>query len=305
MIRTREFTTYTAADGSVYQLHVPAAIGRWVISDSGYGLPPIEYITERAPAQHGETMVNYFLRPRIIQLLIRQQFCNREDYWSGRAALLDAIRPNRQLTPNGTMPGVLTKTLPTGDQRSLAVFITEGPRFEPRQVGQWDEFAFQEVLRFVAYDPVAYDPDSTSTVFAASQEELIFPITFPIIFSSFELSTTLVYTGTWLELPIITITGPGTSFSITNDTTGEVLAIVSSLGVGETIIIDLRDGYKTVTQGGVNIIGRVTPESALATWHLAPDPEAPGGNNLIVVAATGADSDTAVEITWFNRYIGF
>src|SRR5688572_21537598 len=114
MVRTREFTDYIGADGNVYPLHVPAPIGKWAISQSGWGTPPIEYVTQRGPFQHGETVIDYFLRPRVVQLLIRQQFCNRDDYWTGRAALLNGIRPNRQLTPTAILPGTLRRTLSDG-----------------------------------------------------------------------------------------------------------------------------------------------------------------------------------------------
>lgn len=300
-----EFTDYIAADGTVYKFHVPARIGKWVVSQSGWGMSPIEYITQRGPFQHGETVLDWFLRPRVIHLLIRQQFCDRDGYWAGRAALVNAIRPNRQATPGGVAPGTLRRRLSNGSLRSVDCFIQDGPRFEARRTDAWDEWAFREVLRFVAYDPVIYDPALQTQTFSQDQDELTFPITFPILFSALEASATITYQGTWLSYPTITITGPSTGISITNTTTGEVINISAALGVGDSLIVTLTPSSKTVVKNdGTNMIGSVDPASDLGTWHLAPDPEAPGGANDISVAITGAGPSSGVTVEWYTRYIG-
>lgn len=304
-VRTREWVEFTGADGAVYRLNVPSRVGRWMISSAGLGMPPIDYITQRGPAQHGATVLDYFLQPRTVQLLIRQNFCDREAYWSGRTALLNGIRPNRQLSPTAAVPGTLTFFLPNGDKRALSCFIAQGPNFEPRQVGRWDEWAFQEVLRFTAYDPVFFDPDATVSDFTAPGLELVFPITFPITFGGFATTLSLTYNGNWLEYPVITIHGAATTVTITNNTTGEVITLTPGLTAAQSLTIDLRYGFKTVVRNdGANLIGTVDPDSDLATWHLAPDPEAAGGVNSITVGVSDADAATAVTMTWFARFIG-
>lgn len=174
-VTLREFWTYTAPDGTRYPLEIPSTIGRWVISDSGTGLPPLDAQSSRGPQQHGATLNEIWLLPRVVQLLIRQNYCSREAYWAGRASLLDALRFNRQSTAGALDPGVLCKVLPAGDKRCLDVYLTEGPRFEPRQPGQWQEWSFQEVLRFTAYNPVWYDPaQQTSALTLAGSETIAF-----------------------------------------------------------------------------------------------------------------------------------
>jgi hypothetical protein len=302
--RWSEYVDYIGPDGTVYPLYVPSRVGRWVMSQSGWGTPPIDYITERGPFQHGESVKDYFLRPRTIQLLIRQQFCGREEYWSGRASLLNAIRPNRQLTPTGTLPGSLRLTLSNGTKRAIDCYIAEGPRFEPRNLSGWDEYAFQEVLRFTAYNPVIYDPGGETVVFG-SQDELVFPITFPIVFGSFGGTANVNYVGTWLEYPTLIITGPASDPIVTNVTTGETIALDYDIPAGVAVTITLKYGEKTVTDSlGNNLIGVVTPGSALATFHLAPDPEAPGGINEVMVSASGTNADSSLVISYFTRYFG-
>lgn len=236
--------------------------------------------------------------------MIRNNYCDREAYWVGRAGLLNAIRPNRQLTPTGVQPGQLIMQLPNGDQRAIDVFISEGPRFEPSQVGVWDEWAFAEILRFTAYDPVIYDPVQQSTTFTADAE-LVFPITFPITFGSLAMTTNVAYSGTWLEYPVFVVTGPITGIVITNLTTGESITLNYAVPGGVSVTIDLSYGAKTVVDSlGNNLIGSVSPASDLGTWHLAPDPEAPGGVNQVEVTGTGVSGASSVVMTWYTRYFG-
>ena len=78
-----------------------------------------------------------------------------------------------------------------------------------------------------------------------------------------------------------------------------------TLAAGVTVTFDLRYGYKTVTDNlGNNLIGTLTTDSDLATWHLAPDPEAPGGVNSIAVSGFYGSADSSIQILYKTRYIG-
>lgn len=303
------FMTYITPDGRLYPLHTPHEFGRWVVSFSGFGTPPIQYITQRGPFQHGETVKDFFLRPRIIQLLIRQEFIDRSGWWAGRATLLDEIRPNRQATATAALPGQLRVVQTDGTIRDLDVFISEGPRFEPRVGTRWDEHAFTEVLRFIAHNPVAFDPNQVTVNFALSLDlNLVFPITFPIQFGSGEIDDTqnVTYVGTWEEFPVITVVGPIENFRLDNVTTGEKIEFGANIGPGRTVTIDLRLGFKTVVDDlGTNLIGIVTSDSDLATWHLAPDPEAPLGVNALRLRGNNPTGTTSVTLRYFDRYFGF
>lgn len=309
-----EFTEYITPDGETYQFHVPSHVGRWMLSQSGWGTPPIDYITERGPFQDGATVKDFFLTPRTIQLLIRQRYCNRDDWWTGRGTLLDAIRPNRQVTPTAALPGQLIRRLSTGDRRALDVFIAEGPRYEPRQAGRWDEWSFQEMLRFVAFDPVVYDPDEEEvTVASGVVAELVFPITFDvpglgeIIFGREDIDVTqnVTYVGTWLSYPIIEITGPLENPRVDNLTTGEHVELDYNVPPHRMVTIDLRYGFKTVADDlGTNLIGTVTTDSDLATFHIAAEPEAPGGVNQIQLRGLNGNANSQMALHYFTRYFG-
>jgi hypothetical protein len=301
-----EFTKYFSPDGEEYSFNEDE---KFLMSETGLGMPPISYIDQRGPFQHGNTIYDYRLEPRIIQLVHRRNACSRDDYWGNRADLINLVRPNRQSAGQFNL-GVLRKILSTGDTRDIDVIISQGPAFEPRNLSGWDEWAFTETLRFIAPYPVFYDPTSASATWTSGVTitELDFPITFPIQFSESLLSSSgnnIAYNGTWLSYPTIEVTGPIGGFKITNDTTGEFIHLNYTVPAGDTVTISLEFGNKTVEDvAGNNLIGTVTTDSDLATFHVAPDPEAAGGVNSFSVVGAGVDANTQVVLTYYTYYIG-
>lgn len=302
-----EYTIFTPQGGSPFILD--QASGRFVLSEEGLGMPPIEYITERGPFQHGETVRAYFLRPRIISLRVRNNFCSRTEFWRGRASLLDVLRPNRGV--NGTLRRILSD----GTVRDITCIIQDGPNFNPRRTDAWDEWAFDEMLRFVCFNPVWYNPTlQTTTWIQAICGEfpydfpislvcpgLIFPITFPIVFDVFggEDIITVDYLGNWEEYPSFVITGPFQSIKITNLTTNEVIQLLYTINEGQSVNIDLSYGIKTIAlNDGTNLLAYLTPESDLATFHLAP------GGNQIELVGYGSGTNSSVVMNYYNRFIG-
>lgn len=297
--RTRvvERTLFITQDGESYELHVPP--GRALMYDTGTGMPEIEYVTQRGPFQDGESVKDFFLRPRVVELRYRRNCCSRQEWWDCRAELLNILRPNRGITGNIRLPvGTLRKILPNGAKRDLTVCIQQGPKFEAQRLNEWDSWSIDEVLRFIAYNPIYYDPDSNSQSFAQGGA-LTFPITFPIVFSNFGNTVTIIYEGSWIEYPVIIITGPLATTSIINQTTNESIGFAYNVPAGRVVTIDLSYGAKTVTlDDGSNLIGSVTPSSDLTTFHLAP------GSNIIQVFGSGAGLGTGVSINWRSRFIG-
>lgn len=311
-----EFDYYISPAPESQEFNLHDAHVRFVMSITGRGMPPIQYITERGPLQHGESLLDYRLRPRMITMITRRRFQCREDYWDGRNALLDALRPNRQAIGQFN-PGVLRKVLPDGSMRDIEVMIESGPAFEPRDTDRWDERAFTEILRFVAHDPTFYDPDQQAEQWTVTLEDnlifyeapayidrLVFPIWFegPII-SAYQ---DVAYLGTWVGYPTIVVTGPASNLLIRNITTDERLDLSAySIGVGEIVTFTTEYGNKTVTnQIGDNLLPYLSTDSDLATFHLEPDPGAAGGVNQMYVSASGVTPATQVVIYWFIRYIG-
>lgn len=307
-----EFDEYITPDGKVYPLNFSS--GRFVLSVEGTGMPEIDYITQTGPYQHGMTIYDYRLKPRTIQYIYKYVACDRFGYWDARAELLNYLRPNRQTS--GFTLGKLRKKLPDGTMRDIDVIINNGPRFQARNLDAWEEAVITETLIFIAPDPTFYNPtQQCSTWVLTASDHLIFPFSFTyggagsdIQFSSSVISNlvTVTYNGTWLSYPTIEITGPINGLTITNTSTGEFIKLNYDIGGGEVVTIDLRYGNKTVTNaGGANLIGTVTTDSDLATFHIAPDPEVASGTNILSVVGSGAViGTTAVKISYYERYIG-
>jgi hypothetical protein len=279
-------------------------------SFTGWGMPPIEYIKQSGPYQHGETPLDFRLQPRTIQLVHRRNTCDRTGYWDARSEIIDKLRPNRQLV-NTFSPGRLRKILPSGDIRDIYALVSGGMTFTARDDQTWDEFAISESIQFICHNPIVFNPERYAAVWTIGTPTsyLVFPITFPILFgvSGFINSTVSVtYEGTWLAYPTITITGPLDEAIVYNNSTGEKIEIEYNIPNGSTLVIDLSYRQKTVYEdSGTNRIGTITTDSDLATFHIAPDPEVAGGvNELQVIGTNGVAGVTSVSITWYDQYIG-
>ena len=304
-----EFTRFETADGTTFYFDT---INKFMLTEEGTGMPEIDYLTQRGPTQHGESVYGYRLQPRVLQYLFRENACSRDDYWAARATLLDMLRPNRHAFGEFNQ-GTLIKTISSGEERAVDVMIMSGPAFAARRLGRWDEWSLQESLRFIAHDPTFYDPDLNTESWVVAPDtanHLVLPFTFDgtsLVFRQSVINEDheVTYAGTWGTFPEITIDGPIYWPRITNESTGEVIYLDYDVADGETITITLEYGNKSVessTHG--NIIGAVRSTSYLATFHIAPDPEVAGGVNTLNASGSGANLNTAIDIKYYTRYIG-
>jgi hypothetical protein len=303
-----EFTDYISPSGIVYSFD---ADDRFLVSEEGTGMPPIEYIIQKGPMQHGETVIDYRLGTRTIQLIVRQDTYDRYTYWTKRAGLLNAIRPNFH-TLNNFGPGTLRKKLPDGSIRDLNVVIEQGPIFVAKSQDQWDEFGYTETLRFIAHDPIYFDPTKITLTFDDLVDPLlpahtVFPTSFPITLgvTAYAVAKSITYAGSWPTFPKIVITGPMDGFLILNATTGEWIELYYIISTGEIVTIDLPYGNKTIVSSlGTDLSGAYVSGSDITTFHVAQDPEVTGGVNTFQVEVTGTDANSKVELEFYTRYIG-
>lgn len=302
-------------DGSTFVLNPTKT--KHVLSEEGTGMPEIEYITQRGPFQDGETVRDYFLRPRVLQLHVRQQFCSRMDYWRGRQALLSILAPNRVPgNSRGSPQATLRKVLGDGTTYDLKVVIQQGPAFQARQANVWDEWAIDEIIRLVAYDPV-YESSNEFVEFIEYAPHfpytfdfelfndtlgLVFDTTFPITFGTFDKTRAIDYNGTWQTYPDILFTGPFEYFRITNLTTNEKLNFNYRITEGEQIYVTLQFGNKNaykVGDPGTSLLGFFSTDSDVATFHLRANVP-----NEINVHADGVGMNTNVRFMYRERFIG-
>lgn len=308
-----EFDSIITADGQEYRLH--DKFRKFILSTSGEGHPSISYITQRGPNQHGSTIVDYRLDERLIQLVMVVTAKNRYDYWDNRAWLLDILRPNRDVTTESITLAKLRKYYSNGKKRQIDVVVEAGPIFQPRNPQDHNEYALQESIRFLAPDPIYYDPTQVCLQWTlVGSQQLVFPITFSdaglsnhgIVFGSQVLSESLdvVYEGTWETFPTISITGPINGVEIYNDTTGKRLKLNYNIPGGKVVTINTQYGNKTIQDDlGTNLIGVIDSPIDLTTFKISPGAGATRTNTLRVVGS-GANADTAVEIAYYTKYFG-
>jgi hypothetical protein len=273
-----------------------------VMEHDGLGMAPVRRQTNQGPTQHGQTLVAARLRPRIVTLKLKVTGTSASNLWTQHnlyTRMMNQI--NAQF--------YLDVTLDSGATRRLDVAYYQGLTLS-REARLSRAYTTLEMLQLIADDPILYDATPISYSFGlggggtGTPVPLIVPTT--IGSSVIDDTQTITYTGTWEEYPVIKITGPLEDCVITNTTTDEKLDFTgTTIGAGDYYEIDLRYGYKTVTDSsGANQLADLTSDSDLATWHLAPHPEARDGINSIQVEGTSATGATNVAITYYTRYLG-
>jgi len=191
--------------------------------------------------------------------------------------------------------GTLRRVLSDGAIRDLCCYIQQGPQFTPNRQG-WEEWSFQEVLRFIAADPIIYDPTEEDGPTYAMD---------PGATGAVNETQTETYEGTWPEHPTFLLTGPMNNPIIRNEDTDEFIELDYNIAAGRVVTITLTPGNQSVEDDlGANLIGTVTPESNFATFHLAPDPEVADGENDITIIAAGTNAATDFSFSYYNRYVG-
>jgi hypothetical protein len=272
-----------------------------LLSYEGLGAPPIQFITRRGYKMNGQVLIDTLLNSRSLDIQFwHSPACDRQDYWDVRAELHNIFRPNRG--------GPLTLTLfePGGNQRAIQAWVDPGFSF-PMDDNNW---SVNETLSLTAFDPIWYDPDATSTDYDMTGQvntDLVFPITFPIIFGTSGLifsTGSITYPGTWKTYPVFTLTGPYTSATISNLQTNAVLTMVVPISAGETRIIDLTPGSQRIEDAnGVSRFNELGEDSNLVELNIRPDPEVAGGIQTIrVIMLNGTMGQSGAHIQYFNRY---
>ena len=277
-----------------------------VISVSGIGPAGVRLLEESAGQQHGATIRGGRLDARTINMALVLT--------TETAAEADTARQEIQAW-FALLPGALTLacTRDDGEVRLIDVWVAgmvDTPIDTDSRAPGYQKLAVQ----FRAPDPTWYEGlvEYWSILGGAASGQRGFAIPMTIDWAQvtqtyIDARESLTYGGTWYEYPLITLYGPGTGWTLTNETTGDVLDLPTlTLTAGEWVEIDLRYGHKSVTDdAGANLIGELSTDSDLATWHLAPAPAAENGVNQIVLeVGSGATDATGVRLAFYNRYVG-
>lgn len=158
------------------------------------------------------------------------------------------------------------------------------------------------VLSLYCSDPYWRDTAETEVTFTNGVGlRLWFPLyPYDLSPSAVFAEQTITNTGQVETWPVWTITGPGSDPTLTNLTTGEVLALDLTLADGDVVTIDTNERgatAKTITnQNDVNLWPFASATSVL--WPLQR------GANEIRVAMSGTSGDSAIELAYRRRWAG-
>lgn len=287
----------TTFDGNVF--YFPDASRAWT-AYSGYGAPNIEYQTRRGYRQDGSTQEGYTISERVISVRWWERAaCSRQEYWNLRAALHDFLRPNR----GGPLTLVLIQ--PDGTKRALRVRANPGMTFSADQNNMWN---VDEGVEFIAFDPIWYNPVVQTLSPIASQDDigqLVFPITFPIVFGggSRFYTQSITYTGSWRADLIMTILGPYDFAVLENATTGVSLKLQIPIIAGQQRIVRLLDDMQTVIdENGGSALGELSADSNLVDFTLQPDPIAANGINVLRANIGNGIGYANFQIEYYQRF---
>jgi hypothetical protein len=275
------------------------------VSVQGIGVPPVRRLTERSPFQDGDTDVGFRLDPRTINIVLISTAASLAQADAQRDTLFNYFKPLanqlalRCVRDDGTLRQI--------DCALLGML--DAPVSDQERIGGYQRYAVQ--LR--AAEPIWYDPQihywAALGGSSTGLKGFSVPVAVPWIQSTLTVIDTNIafaYAGSWSSYPIIKLFGPANGVKIENLTTQDVLNFPAlTLTAGHWIEVDLRYGHKSVVDDlGANRIGELSSDSDLATWHLAPFPDAPGGENVIHFKVNASATDaTGVQIAYYDRFV--
>ena len=256
------------------------------LGDQGFGLAPLHRITTRGPLQNGDNDIDFRLDPRILQipLLIKNESAGapRARHYSIREALLKIFNPNSSGVLRvriGSMDGMVITVI----DYQINVKVLGGLTFDVDPV----DYHVRTIVQLRADDPTWYDATKPSGS------------TFTYFDTNIGGTQVVAVGGNWPNFPVIRINGPITNPTITNNTTGQSIAITATITAGNWFDIDLSYGKKTVVDNlGANRISTVSAASNLATWSFIP------GNNTIAVTGTGITGASDLTFRFYSRFTG-
>lgn len=226
---------------------------------------------------------------REVSLGIQVQAITEADFRTRWRALVRAFRPKAG-------DGVLRVADEAGRVRALSCRYVSG--LEGDAAAEFAGNVGRAVVRLLASDPWFYgEQKNLSRNLGAGVP--FFPI-FPMRLSPsvlqgrFTVDLSDADTETY---PVWTITGPGSSVTLTNETTGKVIKVNRALAPLERLIIDTRPGAQSVRLGnGINVRDALASDPAM--WPLIEQV------NVVTAALAGASNDSNIRGSYVPRYAG-
>ncbi|MFJ1765074.1 phage distal tail protein [Amycolatopsis sp. NPDC088138] len=258
---------------------------------SGRFMPEPRYASTGVPGESGERFreVTHALRDFTVRLVITA--ANEGALRTALRNLTTAMNPLRG-------EGTFRVQSPLGDVREIPCRYLTGLGFaeKPGESGPTMQMAD---VTFRAFDPYWRDANDNSVSYGIGLTPTFFPI-FPLRLTSSQIAVdaTITNDGDVEVWPVIQITGPGTSITLRNLTTGKYMQFTFlALGSGESVTIDTRPGYKTIIKSdGTSIFFDLTATSSM--WSL------PVGGNAIRLEMGGALAGaSSMQVSYRRKFL--
>lgn len=255
---------------------------------TGLGFMPVEVSTVPAAARAGSILTGVAARERevFVPLLL-----TGDSFFAVRRRLADLARV---MDPRDG-DGALKLVYPDGSGRRLVC------RYRGGLEGSEGDDAWDRELRvgltFVAPDPAWLDLEPFTLRWVLGAATPFFPLSMPLVLSASSVlgNVTIDVQGDEDCYPVWTITGPATSVTLTNDTTGKTFTINAALEASDTVVVDTRPDQLTVIgPGDTNMWPDLDPNPVL--WALRP------GVNAVDLNLAGAAAGSSVRLDTVPRY---
>lgn len=281
---------------------ISAGIPLQVVSVDNLGASAATRITERSPAQDGDTDIDRRLEPRIIPIIMQARPNEIYTLRACRRLINEMFKATR-------VPVILRITFDTGEVYQIDT-QSIGDVSLPLNLSTTNFIRVGVTLR--AANPTFYNPHLAIFNYAlgASSGAFLVPTPVPTTLggSTIAQSNTIAYDGTYRTLPVITAYGPLTNLVIRNTTTGAKIDFTGfTIANGDYYTIDLRSGRKLIYRND-NIndsrLNEVTADSNLAAFAIEAAPDVLNGDNTITIDATGATNVSQVYLQFYRRFDG-
>ena len=257
-------------------------------------------ITERGAAQDGDSDLGMLLEPRMIPIVLQARSSISYPYESNRTLLAEIFRATET-------PLKLLIEFDSGAKRQIDTHSV-GDVKTPLEITALP--LLREAIMLRAANPTFYDPTAVNVTFALQDAgQTAVPTFVPTYVSGSDISAqqNVIYTGTWRDYPLITITGPITNPLIQNSDTYLLEFPGVTIASGSYYTLDLRFGRKRVYKNGDpndNRIHELSLGSHIDRFAIEPKPKFTNGLNYIYVQGSGATNATSINIQYYRRYNG-
>lgn len=307
-ITTHDGEEYIVSNGKSRFLLVPTP-GQW-------GLPPIEFVTERAYRQDRLTEFSWNLSPRSFALRQTVEGCSRADLFAERGAVLNATKPNRHVGYTRTAtPVTYTFVREDGTKRAIKGRPIS-PAFGPTSEDEWTEWEYTDDIQIECFDPLWFNPTQQSCVgVGESEDALVFSAYFGAAstwyFASasaliFDCAISYVNSESALfeTMPKFLITGAASSFAIQHVELGLSLNYRAAVASSEVLTLDLDARTLISSVDGLDYWGYLTEDDDIEPFKIYPAPQVTSGLNTIRGSIDGSDGNTAFTVQYYERFIG-